>query len=290
MPHFASRIHVLLARTAPVGLVIRRGPSKQVATLLWDRRDDTFQLGQWLKGRIYERRCDLSPDGKYLIYFAMNGRWNTESKGSWTAISRVPYLKAIAFYPKGDCWNGGGLWTGAKTYWLNDGATRTERGDVTLICRQADDEQTRTTTEVRRDERYSPEVGYGGECPGVYYHRLRRDGWSLVERRKLGKWFEEDLFEKRLARGWTLRKIAHAQLDSPAGKGCYWDEHELVGPDAGEPIRRPEWEWADRDGDRIIWATDGKLFAGKLLKHGLADERELHDFNEMKFEPRVAPY
>ena len=56
-------------------MVIRRGPSKSVATLLWDRKRNTFHMGQWLKGRIYERRCDLSPDGKYLIYFAMNGWW-----------------------------------------------------------------------------------------------------------------------------------------------------------------------------------------------------------------------
>jgi hypothetical protein len=90
---------VLLASHAPVGLVIRRGPSKSVATLLWDRRRDKFQLGQWFKGRIYERRSDLSPDGKYVIYFAMNGKWHSESPGSWTAISRVPYLKAVAFFP-----------------------------------------------------------------------------------------------------------------------------------------------------------------------------------------------
>jgi len=63
MARFAARIHVLLASDAPVGLVIRRGPSKCVATLLWNRKTDEFQLGQWLKGRIYERRSDLSPDG-----------------------------------------------------------------------------------------------------------------------------------------------------------------------------------------------------------------------------------
>ncbi len=116
-----ARIHVLLASQVPLGLVIRRGPSKQVATILWDRERDHFELGQWLKGRIYERRSDLSPDGRYLIYFAMNGKWNTESQGAWTAISRAPYLKALAFFPKGDCWNGGGLWTGRNTYWLEDG-------------------------------------------------------------------------------------------------------------------------------------------------------------------------
>ncbi len=123
---FPARVHVLLARDKPTGVVIRRGPSKRVCTLLWDRRSDQFQIGQWLNGKIYERRSDLSPDGKHLIYFAMNGRWHTQAQGSWTAISRAPYLKAIAMCPKGDCWNGGGLFTGKTSYWLNDGLGHSE--------------------------------------------------------------------------------------------------------------------------------------------------------------------
>lgn len=43
---FAARLHVLLAREKKVGLVIRRGPSKSVCTVLWDRKRDTFTLGQ----------------------------------------------------------------------------------------------------------------------------------------------------------------------------------------------------------------------------------------------------
>jgi len=89
MPRAFARIHVLLAREAPLGVVIRRGPSKQVCTVQWDRRDDEFQIGQWLRGRIYERRCDLSTDGKHLIYFALNGKWSADYRGSWTAISRA---------------------------------------------------------------------------------------------------------------------------------------------------------------------------------------------------------
>ena len=124
MADFPARLHVLLASHAPLGVVIRRGPSKHVASVLWNRRRDEFQLGQWLKGRIYERRSDLSPDGTHMIYFAMNGKWTSESKGAWTAVSRAPYLKAIAMFPKGDCWNGGGLWTNKNSYWINDGCGR----------------------------------------------------------------------------------------------------------------------------------------------------------------------
>jgi hypothetical protein len=80
---FPARLHVLLASEACVGVVIRRGPARAVCSILWDRNSDKFETGQWLRGRIYERRADLSPDGRYMIYFAMNGRWSSKSRGSW---------------------------------------------------------------------------------------------------------------------------------------------------------------------------------------------------------------
>lgn len=274
MAKFPARIHVLLARDVPVGVVIRRGPAKSVAVLLWDRRNDHFRLGQWLRGRIYERRCDLSPDGEHLIYFAMKGKWSGEAKGSWTAISRAPFLKALAMFPKGDCWNGGGLWTGNGLYWLNDGYGHAVMHDVQYL---------------RRDFNWHPSVNYGGECPGIYYHRLMRDGWTLAGQERAGSRNDGFVFEKPCPRGWTLKKISHAQIHAGPGKGCYWDEHVLVHPSRGS-ITCPDWEWADLDGDRLVWATGGRLETGRLTPQGLTDRRMLHDFNDMVFEAIAAPY
>lgn len=270
---FHARIHVLLAREAPVGVVIRRGPSKRVCTLLWDRTTDAFQLGQWFHGRIYERRSDLSPDGTHLIYFAMDGHWDGEARGSWTAISRAPYLKALTLFPKGDAWCGGGLFTGNGRYWLND-----DHGHGLL----------RESPEVRRDLAFQPEAHFGGECPGVYYVRLLRDGWTLVRREHLGKSKDLTVFEKPAPGGWTLRKLAHEELGAPPGKGCYWDEHQLAGPERTIPC--PDWEWAEVDGNRLVWAAGGRLLRGRLNEAGLAEEVVLHDFNAMAFEPIAAPY
>lgn len=264
MPPFTARIHVLLASQAPVGLVIRRGPSKSVATLLWDRERDEFQLGQWLKGRIYERRSDLSPDGKHLIYFAMNGKRHSDAQGSWTAISRVPYLKALAIFPKGDCWHGGGLWSGKARYWLNDGY-----GHSVL----------RNSAMFRRDTDFHPSANHGGECLGVYYPRLLRDGWTLVKRLQLGKMKDVDIFTKPIGKGWFLRKLAHAELDHPEGAGCYWDEQELAAPGSDGHIACPQWDWADLDGKRLVWSSRGKLNCARITKTGLAGETELIDFN-----------
>lgn len=274
MAEFPARIHVLLASQAQLGLVIRRGPSKQVATILWNRRNDEFQLGQWLKGRIYERRSDLSSDGKHFIYFAMNGKWSSETQGSWTAVSRAPYLKALAIFPKGDCWHGGGLWTSSKDYWVNGGHQQS------LL---------RDTTEVRRDNTFKPTENYGGECLGVYYPRLLRDGWRLTDRVTISKWKRHDLFDKQLKHGWTLRKVAHSEIDSPDGKGCYWDEHQLVHTESRKKIDHPDWEWAELDNERLAWASQGKLFAGVVTPDGLANEVELIDFSPMKFKAIEAP-
>jgi hypothetical protein len=78
--------------------------------------NDTFEIGQWLKGRIYERRCDLSPKGELLLYFAAN--WK-EPYQSWSAISRPPYLSALALWPKGDGWGGGGQFFQRNRVFLN---------------------------------------------------------------------------------------------------------------------------------------------------------------------------
>lgn len=58
------RLHVLLARRAPVAVIFRRGPTKWVQIIRWDTEKDIFEAGQWFHGRIYEGRSDLSPSGK----------------------------------------------------------------------------------------------------------------------------------------------------------------------------------------------------------------------------------
>ncbi len=73
----SARLHAILAREADRAVVFRRGPSDRVAVIGWNLADDTFSLGQWFRGRIYGYRCDLSPDGRYLVYFAAKyGRTN----------------------------------------------------------------------------------------------------------------------------------------------------------------------------------------------------------------------
>ena len=270
---FPARLHVLLASAAPVGVVLRRGPANAVCSMLWDRRTDRFELGQWLRARIYERRADISPDGRHMIYFARNGRWHTATKGSWTAISRVPWLKAVVLYGKGDCWQGGGLFTSNTRYWLNG-------------CHFGMTE----SRELKPDTKFRPPAHYGAECPGVYYVRLQRCGWVLREQLSRVVGDACTVFEKQLPHGWILRKYAHAQTGPPPGKGCYWDEHELEHPRGPRRQVCADWEWADLDEGAVVWADKGCLYRAAVGAAGLGKPRLIYDFNGMEFERRQAPY
>ncbi len=275
VPSVPARVHVLLARRAPLGVVIRRGPSKHFCTLLWDRRHDTFTLGQWLKGRIYERRSDLSPDGKYFIYFAMSGQVSPEAGGAWTAISRAPCLKAIGLWGKGSTRHGGGLFLDDGSYWIHDGP-----GHKPLrVPRQL----------VRAPER--PGAGEAvDECAGVYYPRLRRDGWKPAH---LGDELADPLattFEKPIGGGWILRKLVYAAPPPGCGAGHRQEGHQLVQVETDCVGDFPLWEWADVDGERLVWSEGGRLLAGRMKPDGLDEARELFDFNNMRFERIEAPY
>ncbi|MGD0302070.1 MAG: hypothetical protein ABSE86_33740 [Bryobacteraceae bacterium] len=156
-PTFA-RLHVLLAREARVGLVIRHGTAKSVCTLLWDRRKDEFTLGQWMRGRIDIETCDLSPDGKHFLYSAqkyVNAAWQTQY---WTVVSHTPYLKAVAYYPGRVR---GGWFVNNRDYFVQAGEPH------------PDD---RESEEVRRVESDPP-------APSLYAARLVRAGWAIEDLR-----------------------------------------------------------------------------------------------------------
>lgn len=275
---YPARLHAVFAREKPIAVVFRRGPSKQVCTFLWDRKNNTFSLGQWLKGRIYERRTDLSPDGKYLIYFAMNAKWSSKTGGSWTAISKTPWLKALDLYSKGDCWEGGGLFLSNNEFWLND-----RYFTPSSILRQSGF--------IKRNDNYKLDKRYGAECTGVYYPRLIRDGWELKGHEEKSKWNSVTVFEKSLPKNWLIRKIAHEQVGPPEGKGCYWDEHELINSESNEVIKGEDWEWAEVDGSEIFWASEGCIFRSKIQSRSkLSEYKMIFNFNNYKFEPREAPY
>lgn len=149
-PTPACRLYAILARDGRSAVVFRRGPSRRVMLFRWWLDSDTIEPGQWLKGRSYERRCDLSPNGELLIYFA--ARWSGPIE-TWTAVSRPPYFTALALWPKGDAWGGGGLFLGPREIGLNHRDGNIELADGFTLPRGV------------KVKRYADYAGYGEDNP-----------------------------------------------------------------------------------------------------------------------------
>lgn len=159
------RLYVIKAKEAPIAAIFRKGPSRQVQILKWDMVADTFTPGQWFKGRIYERKCDVSPDGKYLIYFA--AKWKPPMY-SWTAISKLPYLTALALWNKGPSNGGGGLFDGERTVWLDHlffDLSETKTGPLPADWYFGN--------KSRFEERFQDDQ--------VFRERMKRDGWIVKQ-------------------------------------------------------------------------------------------------------------
>ncbi|MFQ1699420.1 hypothetical protein ACJ5NV_02380 [Loktanella agnita] len=115
-------LHLYLAAAAERGVILRQGPSRHFCMIGWDTQTDSFDIGQWVKQKIYTERCDISPDGRHFLYFILNGKWCTPAQGTHTVISRVPYFSALALYPQVDTWGGGGFFIDDETYHIETAA------------------------------------------------------------------------------------------------------------------------------------------------------------------------
>ena len=109
MARVAPRLFVICASEADTAVIILRGPAAWAHIIKWDMAHDKFEHGAWLKGRIYADKCDLSPDGRVLLYFVHKGsRLTTSYTDAWTGVSRLPWLTALGLWPNGTTYGGGG--------------------------------------------------------------------------------------------------------------------------------------------------------------------------------------
>lgn len=109
MPPSPPRLFVIMAKSAHVAVIVKRGPARWAQLVLWDTHRDVFTAGAWIRGRIYAEKCDLSPDGQLFVYAAFQGqRLGTSYSDSYTAVSRPPWLHALALWPMHTTYGGGG--------------------------------------------------------------------------------------------------------------------------------------------------------------------------------------
>jgi len=66
---------------------------------------------------IYPQRCDLSPDGRWLAYFALKTSARWELGTTYIAISRLPWLTALAAWRIGSTWTRGMQFVEDRSVW-----------------------------------------------------------------------------------------------------------------------------------------------------------------------------
>jgi hypothetical protein len=290
-PSPQTRLSVLLARESDIAVIFRRGPTRQVLLIRWHRADDTFEIGQWFRGRIYENRCDLSPDGERLLYFAakfINPNHATsaidselvEPFYSWTAISRPPFLTALALWPKDDCWGGGGEFVARNHIRLNHREENRGLAEGYSLPKEM------------TVEPYGEHSGRGEDDP-VHSDRLARDGWRLVQE---GEWQDQGL---RAALYWVASPAFVFAKANPAvptlmltsslhgigQRGGPWRVLTHAVESDGQPaidLGPSEWADWDRNGD-LLFARDGQLYRCVRDGGGLGEPRVLLDARELRF-------
>jgi hypothetical protein len=270
-----ARLFMIFARKASMAVIFRRGPSKWVQLIKWHTKSDTFEEGQWFNGRIYERRSDLSPDGSLLIYFAQKisarSLKDREYTYAWTAISRPPFLTALALWPKGDCWHGGGLFKNSRVVLLN------HKPEVAAPHKKH---------KPHRRLSVIPNPQAHGEDDPIFSQRLDRDGWLLkqvwqIENRGYPKLFhtiQPEVREKSSPDGTHVIRLTRSIE-------CLDYSEEFSVRDAKqlsvENIAKASWADWDQQG-RLVFARDGKIFAASLTNDTHFDERLLIDLNHSK--------
>lgn len=276
----SCRLFVLLAREASTAVILRRGPSKRVAIIAWDRTDDTFRVGQWFFGRLYERRCDLSPDGRLFAYFA--ARYQGEL-GTWTAISRPPFLTALALWQNGSGWGGGGLFDGPRAFALNQGGSAAVLHDGYRVPKGF------------TVKSFGPWAGRGEDHP-VWHARLLRDGWTRLDGEQEIKhpygapvWFEFDppIRYRRpnpiRPHWWLELRITGIKVKEGPWYRC---EHAIGDHHREIPLGPSTWADWDANGD-LLMARDGELFRLGVDALASGAPRSLADFTHL--EPRRLP-
>jgi hypothetical protein len=260
------RLAVFLSRKSTSAVILRRGPSAWSQLIKWDRETDAFTPGQWLHGRVYERRCDLSPDGRYFLYFAAkHGRAHDPDDigEAWTAISHPPYFTALSLWTNLGSWYGGGVFASDDRIVLDATCTLTPHPKF--------------KTPPLRIEAMKPETA-------PWEQRLKRDGWELVERgfdprthRRIGA---REIWRKPQLDGTATLGREVEDVDFRRYGGFYGDAYWLEAGDDLFPLDGVDWaDWDDWD--HIVLTKGGRLFRAAAGPDGLGEPRELFDFNPL---------
>jgi len=108
--------YAITASAAPIAVVFHR-VARAWLLAQWNIENGAVELGAWFNGTLYPRRCDLSSDGSLLAYFALKGSGprflGQAGVKTYQAISKSPWLFALAAWPEDGTWTRGCYFTSA---------------------------------------------------------------------------------------------------------------------------------------------------------------------------------
>lgn len=263
------RIFCIPAAAAPVVAVLRRGPSDWWHVGRWDLAKLAFEPGAWFRAQLYPQKCDLSPDGRWLAYSALNAGADWPAGEIYEAVSRLPWLHALA------AWEAGTTYTRGIHFLPGPGPSALgdpDVGDVTPLLE-------RHGIALNRPEQFSVERRRGWEETGDTEPRHTSDTWDQRRRVRMRKPRPGGGCELQVAGSYAaFRDIPH--LREPA-------EYSLWTSDDVEVL---DVQWADWDPEgRLLVATS----AGRLRMYADPFERSKpqsdHDLSNLTPTPAPPP-
>ncbi|MDC3959591.1 hypothetical protein [Polyangium jinanense] len=268
------RVYLLRASEAPRALAFITHRQKCWSLHLWDLDAHHVEPGAMFFGTLYPRRCALSPDGRYLLYFAMKAPGDPDWPHQFSGLSRAPWLTCLL------AWREAGTWTRGMFF----SSRASGRPEI----------------HARQDLHHGADVA--DLCP---WNIERIDAMQLAAERRIGFVEAEDspprdprdiwdqhrqaVLQKRRPVGGAreVLRVVQGGFDQDEGRvGRYRNHYGLVGNDGREiPLSNHVWlDWLDRD--HLYGATlDGRLVVC-ALRRGELVETWSHEFERM---PRRKP-
>jgi hypothetical protein len=290
-----TRLYGVMAREAPVAVLVRHGPSKRAQIIKWDTDTDKFDQGQWLKGQIASATVGLSPDGSLMVYSATDhGRRRPRlpsDSGEWTAVSKPPYLTALVIWfhkgPTSYKWDGGFFETNRLL--KLDFVWNARKPD--RLCPIPQDVQIVGTKGKSAPDEIMRLAGWEpGENPdsAVLQEGLGLSPGSTARDHEAISAFVQHLKSSPARLCVWAKKVGEVHLirNQHLGKRLLDLRHALE-PDTGLDLDGADWADFDQQG-RLVFARFGKVFGAR--REGDAwDVRELADFTQNRFEAIEAP-
>lgn len=272
-----ARIFFIKARKANKAIVFRRGPTDWIQMIVWDLDNDSLEFGQWINKKVPMRNCDVSPSGKYLIYFVDN----FEHTNSRTVISRPPFWTALTAWEHTDPLfdTGGGLFADEKLVILNlHSEIPTHKYPIPsdLIIHP-----------FKSQKEYNL---WKGHINLMHEQRLEMNGWTehndeifvqkettqTATKKISGDWLKKDpkradpihpkLWKKSISNNASLYMITFYHFEHRKNFDTFYLAKKR------EIIKLDGITWADVDDrNRIIATKKGKLYASKISADGSVD-------------------